>query len=175
MKRQKKKKNVKAKSMTQLEFVHCMKELAEKANQQQCARGTTPLYIFDNPSVHVGQDAAELLAAVGISPEQVLQIAPYSPDFNQPIEHAFGSLKASFRNHLYNTYQLTGADVSPRDLQRTLRDIFMNITPASVMADALRLPDLWDVVRSRLDRVFVCRDNKQRTGTAGNWPRDDQR
>jgi hypothetical protein len=105
----------------------------------------------------------------------VLQIAPYSPDFNQPIEHAFASLKASFRNYLYNTCQLTGADVSPRDLQRALRDIFMQITPAAVMADALRLPDLWDVVRSNTDRVFVCRDNKQRTGTAGNWPRKDER
>jgi transposase len=175
LKREKKNKKVKAKSMTQLEFVHCMKEIAEKATQQQRLRGTTPLYIFDNPSVHVGEDAAQLLAAVGVSEDQVLQIAPYSPDFNQPIEHAFASLKASFRNHLYNTYQLTGAEVSPRDLQRSLRDIFLKITPASVMADALRLPDLWDVVRSRLDRVFVCRDNKQRKGTAGNWPRVDER
>lgn len=51
----------------------------------------------------------------------------------------------------------------------------MKITPASVMADAVKLPDLWDVVRSALNRVFVCRDNKQRKGTAGDWPKKDQR
>jgi hypothetical protein len=43
------------------------------------------------------------------------------------------------------------------------------------MADAVKLPDLWDVVRSALNRVFVCRDNKQRKGTAGDWPKKDQR
>jgi hypothetical protein len=56
-----------------------------------------------------------------------------------------------------------------------MRTIFMKITSAMVMADALKLPDLWNVVRSPLNRVFLCRDNKRRKGTAGDWPKRDER
>jgi hypothetical protein len=111
------------------------------------------------------------LAGLGISEDQLLRIAPYSPDFSRPIEHAFGTLKASFRNYLYTHGLLTGAGVEPRRLQEILYECFMKITPASVMADVVKLPDLWDVVRSALNRVFVCLDNKQRKGTAGEWPK----
>lgn len=164
-----------AKAMTQMEFVHCMEEIVAKANQQQAARGTTPLYCFDNPTVHIGDDALEALAGIGITSDQLLRIAPYSPDFNKPIEHSFGWLKAAFRNHLYSHCELGGADVAPRSLQKQMRTIFMKITSAMVMADALKLPDLWDVVRSPLNRVFLCRDNKRRKGTAGDWPKRDER
>lgn len=109
-----------AKAMTQMEFVDCMRDIAVLANQQQAARGTTPLYCFDNPNVHIGTDALEALAAIGITEDQLLRIAPYSPDFNRPIEHAFGTLKASFRNYLYNHAMLSGAGVEPRKLQEML-------------------------------------------------------
>jgi hypothetical protein len=158
-----------------MEFVDCMQDIVVLANQQQAARGTTSLYCFDNPSVHIGTDALEALAGLGISEDQLLRIAPYSPDFNRPIEHAFGTLKASFRNYLYTHGLLTGAGVEPRRLQEILYECFMKITPASVMADVLKLPDLWDVVRSALNRVFVCRDDEQRKSTAGDWPQKDQR
>jgi hypothetical protein len=158
--------------MTQMEFIECMREVAVKANQQQAARGTTPLYCFDNPTVHIGDDA---LAAIGITDNQLLRIAPYSPDFNRPIEHAFDTLKAAFHSYLYTHAMLTGAGVEPRKLQEILYSCFMNITAASVMADAVKLPDLWDVVRSSLNRDFVCRNNKRRKGTAGDWPRKDER
>jgi hypothetical protein len=161
--------------MTQMEFVDCMRDIAVKANQQQAARGTTPLYCFDNPTVHIGQDALQALADIGISEDQLLRIAPYSPDFNRPIEHAFGALKAAFRSFLYTHGLLSGAGVGPRQLQDILYDCFMKITAASVMADAVKLPGLWDVVRSALNRVFMCCDNKQRKGTAGDWPKKDQR
>jgi hypothetical protein len=161
--------------MTQMEFIDCMRDIAVLANQQQAARGTTPLNCFDNPNVHIGPDALQALADIGISEDQLLQIAPYSPDFNRPIEHAFGTLKATFRNYLYTHGLLSGAGVEPRKLQEILYECFIKITAASVMADAVKLPDLWDVVRSVLNRVFVCRDNKQRKGTAGDWPRKDQR
>jgi hypothetical protein len=161
--------------MTQMEFIDCMRDIAVMANQQQAARGTTPLYCFDNPNVHIGAEALQALADIGISQDQLLRIAPYSPDFNRPIEHAFGTLKAAFRSYLYTHGLLSGEGVEPRKLQDILYDCFMKITAASVMADAIKLPDLWDVVRSALSRVFVCRDNKQRKGTAGNWPKKDQR
>lgn len=152
-----------------------MVEIHAKATAQQALRGTTPLYIFDNPNVHLGKDGLDMLVAAGISEDQVLHIAPYSPDFNRPIEHAFGSLKAAFRNYLYNTCQLGGAGVTARTLQRGLYDTFMKTTAASVMADVMKLPDLWDVVRSNLNTVFLCRDGKRRTGTSGDYPRMDER
>ena len=83
--------------------------------------------------------------------------------------------RLAFRNYLYNSCQLGGADVKPRDLQHGLRNIFMKITAASVMADVLKLPDLWNMVRSRKRSRCVCRDGKQRRGTAGDYPRKDQR
>jgi hypothetical protein len=92
-----------------------------------------------------------------------------------PIEHAFGTLKAAFGSYLYTHGLLSGEGVEPRKLQEILCDSFMKITTASVMAGAIKLPDLWDAVRSAPSRMFVCRDNKQRKGTAGNWPKKDQR
>jgi hypothetical protein len=117
----------------------------------------------------------QALAAIGINENQLLRIAPYLPDFNRPIEHAFGTLKAAFRSYLYTHGLLSGAGIAARTLQDILYDCFMKITAASVMADAVKLPDLWDVVRSPLMRAFVCRDNKRRKGTAGDWPKKDER
>jgi hypothetical protein len=58
--------------MTQMEFIDCMKDIAVMANQQQAARGTTPLYCFDNPNVHIGAEALQALADIGISQDQLL-------------------------------------------------------------------------------------------------------
>jgi len=158
--------------MTQLEFTDLMREVATIADHQQSLRGTRPLYMFDNPSVHIGAD----LTAVGISQDQILPIAPYSPDFNKPIEHTFGILKGVFRKYLYDDCEMGREEIPPAKLQRDLKHMFMSEIHASVvMADAYSLPDTWDVVRSAEGRAFVGRNGKTHIGSNGDWPRKRDR
>lgn len=156
-----------AKAITELEFTGIMGEIAAIADSQvsQMRPGLKPLYCFDNPTVQKGAD----LTTVGIAKDQLLPLAPCSPDFNKPIEHTFAIMKAAFRDHLYGNYQITGHDVTPTQLQVVVDNIRKTVTGAMVMKDAIGLIDTWNVVCSAASRMFMGWSGKMLRGSAGNW------
>lgn len=90
----------------------------------------------------------------------------YSPDFNQPVEHAHATVWKAFQNWLTQQTQPYSADGYQKAFTRVAKTV---ITAEIVAKDVQRLPDLYRVVSSSPTDIVVVKGKEYR-GVAGNWP-----
>ncbi len=73
--------------------------------------------VWDNYSIHKGEEIEKAIAAVGA---QLIYLPPYSPDFN-PIENLWSKVKNTLRSIGARTYQALDLAVSLRECEATLK------------------------------------------------------
>lgn len=98
-------------------------------------------YSFDHAAVH--EDHKLLREVAGISQKQRCPLAPWSPDFQQPIEHAHGRFKEKFRASLRDNHTKKEMNEFMKEAKR----VWEEVNQAEIVnKDVERLPQLYRYV-----------------------------
>jgi hypothetical protein len=154
--------NKKAKKMTTTEFEDNMAALVEQEKRYWPDPKQPPLFCFDNDKV---QKLASL-TKMGLKHWQKVEIPPHSPDFNQPIEHIFNTLKTELRNELY----AYGDVVDAKWVQQTVLKIFKHIKKRSIRKNVDNLPLTYLAVMTDKGVTVTSSTGKQVVGSGGAYP-----
>jgi hypothetical protein len=139
-----------AKGETSRECAEAMAEI--KANAMAVAQRQHPhmkmenlerliTYSFDHAAVH--EDHKLLREVAGISQKQRCPLAPWSPDFQQPIEHAHGRFKEKFRASLRDNHTKKEMNEFMKEAKR----VWEEVNQAEIVnKDVERLPQLYRYV-----------------------------
>jgi hypothetical protein len=154
-----------AKSTTREEFTDIMKKLVVAAREKlaNIDPKLKPIFSYDNNKIQKGASLAEM----GITPEEKLELPPYSPDMHKVIEHVFAILKGQLQEEMLKN---NPARMDPAVAQKMVRVYFKhNISKKSIRADVDSLPVTWHII-STLDGVFAeGPDGRMYWGTGGDW------
>ena len=119
-------------------------------------------FVYDHVKYH--DRAATYLNALPW--HQRVATPPWSPDFNRPVERAFGTIKRAYKE---NEVPLT----SP-NLMQAMKDrvdaLARSINVSSVRRDVESMPLLLKVIASDTNQQVQGPDGKSYKGVAGGWP-----
>jgi transposase len=123
-------------------------------------------FVYDHVRYH--DRAATLL---NLEPwHRRVETPPWSPDFNRPVEHAFGTIK-----RLYKTSRepLEGPDLMQAMKDRITALTRKYITAESVRKDVEGMPLMLKVIKSSPNEIVVAPNGKVYHGVQGGWtPRE---
>lgn len=71
-------------------YLEASPELVQTMQKMQSKHHFPQYWSFDNDNVH---NKRRLMQEVGVPKQSILDVPPYSPDFQQPIEHAWNRVK----------------------------------------------------------------------------------
>lgn len=124
-------------------------------------------FVYDHVKYH--DRAATYLDTLGW--HQRVVTPPWSPDFNRPVERAFGTIKREYKG--------SELPVTSPNLMQCLKDrigqLAGKITPEAIFNDAWTLPLHWLVVASETNQEIEGPTGKKYPGVAGGWPHSDLR
>lgn len=120
---------------------------------------------WDNASIHGFEKYKGGYSQLNITKGHRITVPPYSPDFQQPVEHCFGRLKQDL---VAAMYKVGWVNITPEWVVRWVLDWCHCIKPATIQADLLRLPKLyWAVSTPKGQSVIV--DGESIQGTGGGY------
>ena len=149
--------------MTKSEFEDNMAALVEQEKPHWPDPRQPPLFCYDNDKV---QQIARL-SKMGLKHWQQVDIPPHSPDFNQPIEHVFHTIKSELRDELY----AYGDVVDAKWVQDTVRKIFKGINKSSIVKNVDKLPLTFLAVKTNKGVTVTSSTGKKVVGTGGAYPK----
>lgn len=152
-----------AKKMTIAEFEDNMTAMVQQEKPFWRNPQQPPLFCYDNDQVQV----KARLSVMGLKPWQRVEIPPHSPDFNQPIEHVFNTIKSELRNELY---EYNGV-VDGKWVQDTVAKIFKKIKKSSIRKNVEKLPLTYLAVMTDKGVTVTSSSGKQVVGTGGAYPK----
>lgn len=124
-------------------------------------------FVYDHVKYH--DRAAPYLDTLGW--HQRVATPPWSPDFNRPVERAFGTLKRAYKQ---SELPLTSPDLM-QALKDRVNQLAGQIKTASVRQDVETLPLLWRVIAGNTTQQFEGPTGKKYPGVEGGWPHSDLR
>jgi hypothetical protein len=154
-----------AKSTTKEEFTDIMKKLVEVAREQlaKVDPNLKPLFSFDNNKI---QKYAPL-DKMGITPEEKLELPPYSPDMHKVIEHVFAILKGQVQAEMLRN---NPASLKSAAAHKIVEVYFKGgISKHSIQADVKSLPVTWHIISTAEGVTAEGPDGKMYRGTGGDW------
>lgn len=127
-------------------FAAIKRALTAKWKEQLGDSAPAPIFIWDNGRFHTDDPAA-----VGLRPQELLPIPPYSPDINKVVEHAHKSVKERFHN-IWDAFPSLKKRV---DAETILRKLWKELDfQEAVEKDALTLPATFAaIIESKGDHV----------------------
>lgn len=152
-----------AKATVQEEFEDVMAILHEKATTACAARGTTPLYIYDNVALQHNARYTKM----GFKAADHMKTPAHSPDFNKPVEHIFNQIKTKLLNKLYHEYD---TPLTPERARELVLDAFDSITKESIQLDIASLTDTWRIVAADAGDTVDTMKNEKIPGADGDYP-----
>ena len=152
-----------AKATVQEEFEDVMAILHEKATTACAARGTTPLYIYDNVALQHNARYTKM----GFKAADHMKTPAHSPDFNKPVEHIFNQIKTKLLNKLYHEYD---TPLTPERARELVLDAFESITTESIQRDIESLTDTWKIVAADADDTVYTKKKEKIPGADGDYP-----
>lgn len=154
-----------AKGTTKEEFTDIMKKLVQVAREElaKVDPNLTPIFSYDNNKIQ----ADAKLEAMGITPEEKLELPTYSPDMHKVIEHVFGVLKGQLQAEMLKN---NPSKLSTSTAQYMVKAYFMDgIHKESIQADVDSLPVTWHIISTPEGVEAVGPDGKVYRGTGGEW------
>lgn len=120
---------------------------------------------WDNASIHDFKNYKGGHVGMNITEAHHIEVPPYSPDLQQPVEHCFARLKQAVVVAMYN---LGWINVTPEWVARWVLDWCWSIPAEAIQADLQHLPELyWAVTTPKGQTVVV--DGKSIQGTGGGY------
>ena len=105
--------------------------------------GCTPIYSFDHPNIHGGQNPQPVMSALNLTVADHLMLPTHSCDIHKVIEHTHARLVGAFQRWLYD-------DSTPYNLavyKRNLEGLFYVgkgvAQPKEISEDVKSLPELF--------------------------------
>ena len=152
-----------AKATVQEEFEDVMAILHEQATTACAARGTTPLYIYDNVALQHNARYSRM----GFMAADHMKTPAHSPDFNKPVEHIFNQIKNKLLDKLYHEYD---TPLTPERAQKLVLEAFKSITKQSIQLDIESLTDTWEIVAADADDTVHTMKKENIPGADGDYP-----
>lgn len=154
-----------AKRMTKEEFETIMaKWVGMIKHWHFAAFGRMPKFSYDN---NHSQGFASL-ARMGLTPQDVVPLATYSPDMHKVIEHAFGRLKPMLHKRLY---EHGFPALNPLAAQELVKHTFLHgISKESIANDVGSLPQTYYAIALPQGVVGLGPDGQLHQGTGGDYP-----
>jgi len=121
-------------------------------------------FVFDHVRYH---DSAVRYLKRSFPWFQRMYTAPWSPDFNKPVEHGHNNLKHEFGVRVRAERKKLDLEVAKK-LVREAADA--KVTAASVARDVDSLPSMWQVIIAKETETVQAPDGKKYRGVWGNWP-----
>lgn len=95
-----------------------------------------------------------------------VETPPWSPDFNRPVERAFGTIKDKYKKR---EDPLEGPDLMQAMKDRIGALVRKHITPEAVRKDVATMPFMLQVIKAKRSEVLVAPNGKVYHGVDGGW------
>lgn len=153
-----------------------LKKFEEKTGGQQ------PRLVLDNIRIQANVPDEQIDSRYGVLdlPEGTrVRIPPHSPDCNQVVEHAIGTVKDDITGQLYEQSVINPL-IDATKLRKMAVTTFKafekgDIYKGSVKANVMRLPDVWGLIATPTDEEYTITTgllpghSKVYHGTGGDW------
>ena len=95
-----------------------------------------------------------------------VQPPPWTPDFNRPVERAFGTIKDKYKKR---EEPVQGPDLMQAMKDRIIALVRKHITPEAIRRDVATMPFMLRVIKSKRDESLVGPTGKVYHGVYGGW------
>ena len=122
-----------------------------------------PKYVFDHVRYH---ETGAQLARLYYNWFTRIDTPAWSPDFNKQVEHAHGTVKRAFKEHMRrHKVELDMPGYKKLLLELATR----HITVDSVRRDVHTLPTMWQVIAAKKQDTVLGPNGKEYRGVDGDW------